>query len=89
MTTISANFHKNAADALVDENLQRALTGLGPGFRAKRTRAAARLPEFVTGMAVVTLILRTYLEDRTLRAELEGYEEYSQQVRYRLLPGVW
>jgi len=35
------------------------------------------------------LILRTALEDRTLRKELEGYEEYAKEVRWRLLPGVW
>lgn len=34
-------------------------------------------------------ILRTALEDRTLRAELPGYQEYAQRVRYRLFPGVW
>jgi protein-S-isoprenylcysteine O-methyltransferase Ste14 len=35
------------------------------------------------------MVLRTALEDRTLRGELEGYEEYSRSVRYRLAPGVW
>lgn len=35
------------------------------------------------------LVLRTSLEDRTLRAELPGYQEYARRVRYRLLPGVW
>jgi protein-S-isoprenylcysteine O-methyltransferase Ste14 len=34
-------------------------------------------------------VVRTALEDRTLRAELPGYEEYTQQTRYRLLPGIW
>jgi protein-S-isoprenylcysteine O-methyltransferase Ste14 len=34
-------------------------------------------------------LLRTGLEDRVLQEELEGYREYSQKVRYRLLPGVW
>jgi len=34
-------------------------------------------------------VLRTYLEDQTLQAELPGYLEYAQQTRYRLLPGVW
>lgn len=35
------------------------------------------------------LILRTRLEDQTLQAELDGYRDYAQRVRYRLLPGVW
>ena len=32
-------------------------------------------------------IRRTALEDRFLLAELEGYAEFAQKVRYRLLPG--
>jgi protein-S-isoprenylcysteine O-methyltransferase Ste14 len=40
-------------------------------------------------MAVV-LIIRTDLEDRTLKHELSGYKEYAtQKTRYRLLPGIW
>ncbi len=39
--------------------------------------------------AAVLIIIRTALEDRTLQAELPGYREYSQQVRYRLVPGIW
>jgi protein-S-isoprenylcysteine O-methyltransferase Ste14 len=35
------------------------------------------------------LVVRTVLEDRTLRAELPGYREYAQRVRHRLVPGVW
>jgi protein-S-isoprenylcysteine O-methyltransferase Ste14 len=41
------------------------------------------------GVCAILLILRTALEDRSLQAELSGYAEYAQQVRYRLLPGVW
>jgi len=37
----------------------------------------------------VVLVIRTSLEDQTLQSELEGYREYAQRVRYRLLPGVW
>jgi len=37
----------------------------------------------------LVLAVRTALEDRTLRRELDGYEEYARQVRFRLLPGVW
>jgi len=35
------------------------------------------------------LIIRTGLEDRLLRKELPGYEEYTREVRYRLIPGIW
>ena len=40
-------------------------------------------------LGALLLILRTALEDRTLQEELQGYKEYTQKVRYRLLPGVW
>lgn len=39
--------------------------------------------------AIVLFIVRTVLEDRMLQQELPGYKEYTRQVRYRLLPGVW
>ena len=37
----------------------------------------------------VLMILRTYLEDRTLQEELSGYTEYAERVKYRLFPGIW
>ena len=40
-------------------------------------------------LAGVLMILRTSLEDRTLKHELEGYKAYAEQVRYRLIPGIW
>lgn len=40
-------------------------------------------------LAVVLFIVRTYLEDKTLREELPGYREYSGRVRNRLVPYVW
>jgi protein-S-isoprenylcysteine O-methyltransferase Ste14 len=41
------------------------------------------------GLIVILLIWRTAMEDRTLRRELPGYEEYTAVTRYRLVPGVW
>jgi protein-S-isoprenylcysteine O-methyltransferase Ste14 len=38
---------------------------------------------------VVLLVVRTQLEDATLRTELEGYQQYAERVRHRLVPGVW
>ena len=35
------------------------------------------------------VVIRTVLEDRTLRVELPGYAEYSTQTKHRLIPGVW
>jgi protein-S-isoprenylcysteine O-methyltransferase Ste14 len=40
-------------------------------------------------MAAVLMVVRTSFEDPMLQAELPGYREYTQQVRYRLVPGVW
>jgi protein-S-isoprenylcysteine O-methyltransferase Ste14 len=41
------------------------------------------------GLAAGGYVVRTALEDRTLLQELEGYQGYARQVRYRLLPGMW
>lgn len=40
-------------------------------------------------LLVIVLTVRTSLEDRTLQAELPGYEEYAQKTKYRLFPGIW
>ena len=42
-----------------------------------------------SGVSIVALIIRTALEDRSLRAGLAGYTDYARQVRMRLVPGVW
>ena len=42
-----------------------------------------------TAFIVVFIIVRTFLEDKTLHKELEGYVEYAQKIKYRLLPGIW
>lgn len=39
--------------------------------------------------AVFGLVIRTALEDRTLREELPGYAEYAAGVRFKLIPGIW
>jgi protein-S-isoprenylcysteine O-methyltransferase Ste14 len=41
------------------------------------------------GAMFVAFVVRTALEDRTLQAELPGYREYAERVRYRLIPGLW
>ena len=41
------------------------------------------------GLAAIGYVVRTALEDGMLQEELDGYTEYAQQTRYRLLPGVW
>jgi protein-S-isoprenylcysteine O-methyltransferase Ste14 len=37
----------------------------------------------------VLLVVRTYLEDRTLQERLDGYREYAKRVPHRLLPRIW
>ncbi len=39
--------------------------------------------------ALIIIVVRTALEDRTLQQELPGYAAYAQKVRYRLFPGIW
>jgi protein-S-isoprenylcysteine O-methyltransferase Ste14 len=42
-----------------------------------------------SGFSAILLVVRTALEDRSLKAELKGYDDYALDVRYRLLPGIW
>jgi protein-S-isoprenylcysteine O-methyltransferase Ste14 len=39
--------------------------------------------------SVPFLLYRAITEDRILRAELPGYGNYAERVRWRLIPGVW
>lgn len=38
---------------------------------------------------VVLLAIRTFIEEKTLRTGLRGYDDYATEVRYRLIPMVW
>jgi protein-S-isoprenylcysteine O-methyltransferase Ste14 len=49
----------------------------------------SRFALFISLFLMVLLIVRTYLEDRTLHVELVGYPEYAKQTIYRLIPGIW
>lgn len=40
-------------------------------------------------VAIVLITIRTALEDKTLQNELNGYTEYTKQVKYKLIPGIW
>jgi protein-S-isoprenylcysteine O-methyltransferase Ste14 len=43
-------------------------------------------------LAITTLpflLYRAITEDRILQAELPGYRDYAQSVRWRLIPGLW
>ncbi len=43
----------------------------------------------ISFVTIFLLILRTYLEDKTLQTELAGYSDYTQKVPYRLIPSLW
>lgn len=57
-----------------------------PGIAMALSSVFAIIPMIA---AIVIILIRTTLEDRTLREELTGYEEYASRVRYRLIPGVY
>ena len=40
-------------------------------------------------VALVIIVIRTALEDRTLQEELHGYREYARFVCYRLIPWIY
>jgi len=40
-------------------------------------------------VALIIAVIRTVLEDQTLKDELPGYLEYAKCVRYRLIPGIY
>ncbi len=40
-------------------------------------------------LVAVVFVIRTILEDKTLKTELIGYEEFSKKVKYRLIPFLW
>ena len=40
-------------------------------------------------VAIIIMVIRTALEDKTLHEELPGYSDYMQRVPYRLIPGIY
>jgi len=42
-----------------------------------------------SAVIIIIIFVRTYLEDRMLKEELIGYQEYSQKVKCRLIPYIW
>jgi protein-S-isoprenylcysteine O-methyltransferase Ste14 len=44
---------------------------------------------FVSLAIIVVICIRTFLEDKMLIVELDGYAEYSKKVKYRLFPFIW
>lgn len=44
---------------------------------------------FPISLSIILLLTRTHLEDKTLKAELNGYLEYSKKTRYKIIPYIW
>jgi protein-S-isoprenylcysteine O-methyltransferase Ste14 len=40
-------------------------------------------------LMIIVLVLRSLDEEKTLNAELTGYQDYCNKVRYRLVPYIW
>jgi protein-S-isoprenylcysteine O-methyltransferase Ste14 len=40
-------------------------------------------------LLIIVSVVRTYMEDKVLQEELDGYKDYARQVRYRLVSGIW
>jgi protein-S-isoprenylcysteine O-methyltransferase Ste14 len=59
---------------------------LGLGTSLALGSPAAVIPVLI---CCITLALRTLAEESTLEAELPGYAEYMQRVRFRWIPGLW
>ncbi|WP_296742292.1 isoprenylcysteine carboxylmethyltransferase family protein [Mesorhizobium sp.] len=38
---------------------------------------------------IILLAIRTFIEEKTLRTGLRGYDDYAEHVRYKLIPMVW
>jgi protein-S-isoprenylcysteine O-methyltransferase Ste14 len=64
-----------AADPLI-------LVGLGLWLESYTAVLCAILP-------ISLMVVRLCLEERFLRRELPGYDEYAMRVPHRLIPGVW
>ena len=42
-----------------------------------------------TAGSVISYVIRTALEDKTLLSELPGYARFAETTRHRLVPGLW
>ena len=40
-------------------------------------------------LLIILHLVRTCLEDKTLKEELTGYTEYAHKIRYKIIPFVW
>jgi protein-S-isoprenylcysteine O-methyltransferase Ste14 len=43
----------------------------------------------VNVLLILILVLRILTEEKVLLQELNGYRNYTEETRYRLIPGIW
>ncbi len=100
--TFRENPYASAVVRVQTERGQRVIS-TGPYRYVRHPMYAAAIP-FATGTALLLgscygllvgliffagLVFRAVQEERVLRAELPGYEEYMARVKYRFIPYVW
>jgi protein-S-isoprenylcysteine O-methyltransferase Ste14 len=87
----------------IDAERHQAVISTGPYAFVRHPMYAFALPQFVggplmlgswwgmAGAVLFTLAIagRTLGEEKMLRAELQGYDDYARRVRWRFAPGVW
>jgi len=75
----------------------------GPYAVVRHPMYAFALPQFIGGslmlgswwglavvpVAVVGIGWRALGEEKMLRSELDGYDDYARRVRWRFAPGIW
>jgi protein-S-isoprenylcysteine O-methyltransferase Ste14 len=87
----------------IQEGRNQQVVTTGPYRFVRHPMYAGSLPYFIgiplmlgswIGLAVVPLfiallMLRIPIEERMLRKNLAGYDDYAARVKYRLMPGLW
>jgi protein-S-isoprenylcysteine O-methyltransferase Ste14 len=63
--------------------------GAAPAMLASGLVLGSGLATALGAFGAAWLLRRTGIEDRLLRAELPGYDDYARRVRWRLVPGLW
>jgi len=58
-------------------------------FFAFPVALGSRYALLLAAFLALILLVRTYLEDRTLHEELDGYAQYAKQTPYCLIPRIW
>jgi len=44
---------------------------------------------FFTALIIGGFVTRIRFEEKTLKEELKSYQEYTKEVPYRIVPGIW